>query len=138
MNNKRIFQGFIRKTAITTIVVIAAGMLLFTNIPAEYYSPAFPFIIAFFFFATIIVFYYMLKAVEKRPARFVNVFMLTTMLKLMLYLAVMLVYVLLNREDGKPFILAYFVLYVIYTVLEVGSILKANKERSSGTPPTAS
>ena len=138
MNNKRTFQSFIRKTAITTIVVIAAGMLLFTNIPVEYYSPAFPFIVGFFFFATIIVFHYMLKAVEKRPARFVNIFMLTTMLKLMLYLAVMLVYVLLNREDGKPFILAYFVLYVIYTVLEVGSILKVNKERSSGTSPPAS
>lgn len=138
MNNKRFFQSFVRKTAIITIVVIAAGMLLFTNIPVEYYSPAFPFIVAFFFFATIIVFYYMLKAVEKRPARFVNVFMLTTMLKLMLYLAVMVVYVLLNREDAKLFILTYFVLYVIYTVLEVGSILKVNKERSSGTSPPAS
>ncbi|MCD4724484.1 MAG: hypothetical protein K8R63_06535 [Bacteroidales bacterium] len=138
MNNKRIFQGFIRKTAITTIVVIAAGMLLFTNIPAEYYSPAFPFIVGFFFFVTIIVFYYMLKAVDKRPARFVNVFMLTTMLKLMLYLAVMVVYVLLNREDAKPFILTYLVLYIIYTVLEVGSILKVNKEKSRGTPPPAS
>ena len=138
MNNKRIFQGFIRKTAITTIVVIAAGMLLFTNIPAEYYSPAFPFIVGCFFFATIIVFYYMLKAVNKRPARFVNVFMLTTMLKLMLYLAVMVVYVLLNRADAKPFILTYLVLYIIYTVLEVGSILKVNKEKSRGTPPPAS
>ncbi|NQT78030.1 MAG: hypothetical protein HQ565_09970 [Bacteroidetes bacterium] len=138
MNNKRIFQGFIRKTAISTIVVIAAGMLLFTNLPVEYYSPAFPFIVGFFFFATIIVFYYMLKAVEKRPARFVNVFMLTTMLKLMLFLAVMVVYVLLNPEDAKPFILTYFVLYVIYTVLEVVSILKVNKEKSGGTNPPAS
>ncbi len=138
MNNKRIFQGFIRKTAITTIVVIATGMLLFTNLPVEYYSPAFPFIVGFFLFATIIVFYYMLKAVERRPARFVNVFMLTTMLKLMLFLAVMVVYVLLNREDAKPFILTYFVLYVIYTVLEVVSILKVNKEKSGGTNPPAS
>ena len=80
----------------------------------------------------------MLKAVERRPARFVNVFMLTTMLKLMLFLAVMVVYVLLNREDAMPFILTYFVLYVIYTVLEVVSILKVNKEKSGGTNPPAS
>jgi F0F1-type ATP synthase assembly protein I len=128
MKKKKAFKNFIKTLLITTVLVVLAAVLLYMNIPAEYYTPALPYMIAFFALATLTVYYFMLKATEKRPAKFVNIFMLTTTLKLLIYLAVMLVYALINREDARPFIITFFILYLIYTIVEVVSLLKAGKE----------
>ena len=127
MNYKKHFYDFLRTLVVVTLIVIALSFVLFSIIPAWYYPPVYPFLLAFFFLATLIVYHYMLKSLEKRPASFVNVFLLTTMLKLLLYMVFMVVYSLFNREVARPFIVAFFILYVIYTVLEVISILKVNK-----------
>jgi hypothetical protein len=54
--------------------------------------------------------------------------MLTTFLKLMNYLIVIVVYVLIVEKGLLPFILAFFTLYIIYTVFEVVAILSQTKE----------
>ena len=120
-------KDFLRTLIITTLIVAVISLIVFSVIPSWHYPPVYPFLLAFFFFATLTVYHFMLKALEKRPARFVNIFLLTTMLKLFAYMIFMVVYALLNREFARPFIVSFFILYIIFTVVEVVSILKVNK-----------
>lgn len=119
-------KRFIRTLIVTTIAVILAGLLIYAMLPSSYYTPVFPYMVAFFFFATLVVFHFMIRALEKRPAKFVNIFLVTTMLKLFAYMAVMVTYALLNRTEARPFIVAFFVLYIIYTIVEVATLLNEN------------
>lgn len=119
-------KRFTRTLIFTTIIVILAGLLIYAMLPSSYYTPAFPYLVAFFFGATLVVFHFMIRALEKRPAKFVNIFLVTTMLKLLAYMTVMVTYALLNRAEARPFIVAFFVLYIIYTIVEVTTLLNEN------------
>ncbi len=57
-------------------------------------------------------------------AKFTRSNMLTTFLKLFLYLTVAIVYIATNRENAKVFVVYFIVLYAIFTVFEVTSLLK--------------
>ena len=50
------------------------------------------------------------------------------MIKLFVYMALMITYALLNREEAMSFIVAFFILYMIYTIVEVSSLLKLNRD----------
>lgn len=127
MNYREAFRSFLRTLIITTLVVVVASFILFYSLPAWYYPSVYPFLVGFFFITTLVVYHFMLKSLEARPARFINIFLLTTMLKLFAFMTVMVVYALLNREVARPFVISFFVLYIIYTSVEVVSLLKANK-----------
>ncbi len=123
-------RRFIKALIVTTVLIVIAGVIFFASTPGYYYTPAFPYLIVFFFMASMLVYHFILKSVEKRPAKFVNVFMLTTMIKLFAYMTFMITYALLNREDARAFIITFFVLYVIYTIVEVISLLRVNKDHA--------
>lgn len=127
MNLTKTYMRFLKTLALVTIIVVLAGILVFAIIPSWYYPPVFPYMMGFFVITTMGVYYLMLKALEKRPARFVNLFLLTTMLKLFVYLIFMVVYAILHREVAIPFIVSFFVLYLIYTMVEVICLLQVNR-----------
>lgn len=128
MNYRSVILRFVKLILIITIVIVAAGILFFSNSPSSFYTPAFPFLLAFFALASIAVFYFMMRAIEKRPAKFVSLFLLTTMVKLFSYMTFMITYALLNREDARAFIVTFFVLYLVYSIAEVAAVLRVNKE----------
>ena len=121
-------KRFIRTLVIATLVVIIVGAIVYAALPAGYYTRSFPYLIVFFFAATLLVYYFMLKSLEKRPAKFVNIFLLTTMVKLFVYMAVMVTYALINRDEARQFIIAFFILYIIFTIIEVLALLGENSK----------
>ena len=130
MKNKTAYMGFIKMLVVASLVLVAAGILTYTYL-TDYYTPVFPFLMVFFITSSLIIFDVSAKAVERRPAKFVNMFMLITTLKLLIYMAVMITYALLNREDARPFIISFFVLYIVYTVIEVVALLKVNSKSTT-------
>jgi len=132
MNYKEAIRSFLRTLIIATLIVVVVSLIFFASMPAWYYPPVFPYLVAFFFVTTLVVYHFMLKSLEKRPARFINIFLLTTMLKLFAFMTFMVVYALLNREMARPFIIAFFILYIIYTIIEVVSLLKVNRLYGNG------
>ena len=124
---KSVYLNFLKRIIIFSV---AFALICFTVgyfLPAEYITPALPYLFLFFLSITLIVHYVLFKASEKRFNKFTTYFMLATFLKLMLYIAVLLIYVLLNRSDAIPFIITFFILYIFYTVFEVISILSYSK-----------
>lgn len=132
MKNSNPYIGFIKSIVIASLAFALVGLLVFFYL-SEYYTPAFPFLVIFFITSGIIIFHLMARAVEKRPTMFVNMFLLTTTLKLLVYMAVMITYALLNKDDAKPFIVNFFVLYLVYTIIEVLALLKLNRNASNQT-----
>lgn len=66
----------------------------------------------------------LMKASTGRVQRFVPNFMLATTLKLLINLGVIVVYAFTHRSQAAFFIASYFVLYVLYTTLEITALLK--------------
>lgn len=128
MNYRETLLRFVKALIITTVILVIIGLIFFSLTPEGYYTPTFPFLLVFFLLASLLVYHFMLKSLEKRPGRFVNTFMLTTMFKLFIYLGGMITYALLNREDATAFIVTFFVLYIVYTIVEVSSLLKVNRD----------
>ena len=58
-------------------------------LPPTYFTPVLPGLFTFFFSVTIIVYAYLNKSKEEKFARFVNKFMITTFLKLFLFLVIL-------------------------------------------------
>jgi phosphotransferase system glucose/maltose/N-acetylglucosamine-specific IIC component len=56
--------------------------------------------------------------------------MAVSFLKMFFYLAVAIGYVLLNRENAKPFMAVFLLLYVVYTAFEVVEFLKVVKQKN--------
>jgi len=59
-----------------------------------------------------------------RPVKFINMFMAVTGIKLLTYLVVILIYVMLLTQYAIPFLGIFFPLYIIYTFIEISSLLR--------------
>lgn len=125
---KDLFRRFLLRISVISAVLLALSILLYFFFPAGIISPATPFMVMFFYMTTLALYYLLMKAAQNRFPRFVNRFMILTVSKLLLFLILIVVYVLLNKSDALLFVLAFFVLYIIYTVLEVSAFLKDQKE----------
>jgi hypothetical protein len=112
------------------IFSICLGLIAWTLgliLPEGTLTPALPWLFALFFGVSIVVHWIVLRISELKPSRFVSYFMLATFGKLLIYIIAVLAYVFTRKEGLLPFIVAFFLLYIFYTVFEVSSILKQTK-----------
>jgi hypothetical protein len=80
--------------------------------------------------ATNLVHAYLLKVAEKSGVRFTSQYTAISFLKMFLYLIVAVAYVALYQENIKPFILVFLILYLVYTIFEVGEYLKVVRQKN--------
>jgi hypothetical protein len=118
---------FAKRSLIVTVAAGILAFLLFFILPHTWFSPALPFMFIFYFSCSMISYMILGKSLRSKFSRFVSVFMLVTAIKLLLYIAVMLLYVFINRKDAVPFLLNFFILYLVYTVFEVTQIVTLTK-----------
>ena len=123
------FKRFLKNLVIFTVLLSAILFAIcFFLLPPAYITPVLPYMIIFFFLVTHAIHYILLIASEKRTSKFVNYFMLTTFLKLVFYIIIMIVYALLNKSDAIPFFITYFILYVAFTTFELISFFNLTKK----------
>lgn len=107
------------------LITAASGILMlvaFLTVP-QYLSPALPFVLIFFMSVSLISYYLLQKKAASGTSGFVTGFMSHTVLRMALYLAIILSYAFLNREDAVRFIIGFFILYLIFTIFEVYQFL---------------
>jgi len=122
------FKVYIKKSIILTIAIGIIAYILTFFLPERYCSPTLPYLIIFFFAVNMIVHYLLQKAEERQFRRFITNYMLATFLRFFLYLIIIIAYVLTNRNDAIPFIITFFILYVIYSIHEVITILPVSNK----------
>jgi len=116
-------KKFRTQLIILSLILLGINFGLSYIIPAAYLSKSWPLILAFFFAISLLVHRFLLKRSSEAQGRFINGFMMTTSIKLLLYLFIILIYVLLNRDDAVGFIFTFFAYYLAFTIFEIRSIL---------------
>ncbi|MEI8006991.1 MAG: hypothetical protein WCI48_12355 [Bacteroidota bacterium] len=122
---------YARRLLLLTFAAGIVSLALFFVLPHAWISPSLPFLFVFYYACSLISYILLDRSVQKRINRFISVFMLTTAVKLFLYLAVMIIYAFVNRKDAIPFLLNFFFLYLVYTVFEVIQIVSLTNPASS-------
>lgn len=125
---KKIFRRFLIQITILTAILYLIWGLTLILFPLHWLSPATPVMILFFLVVTAGIYYVMLQSASNRFPRFVNSFMVITLGKILLYAVLIVIYAMLNKPDAMAFIIAFFILYLVYTVFEVTAFLRDLRE----------
>lgn len=112
-------KSFLKKSSFLTIIVLAIGTIAYSTVFKQYFLMVLPAVLLFFYIVTNLVHAYLLKIAEKSGNRFTSQYMATSFTKMFFYLAVAIVYVIINKEDARIFLINFLLLYAVYTTLEV-------------------
>lgn len=121
-------KPFAFKLSLITIVLALISALSFYLLPDSLNTKAWPFVLLFLYATNIALFSLFLRAQQKKLSTYANFFMLTTFLKLLVYLIIIIVYLLFNKEEAPAFLLSFFIYYTVFTIIEVKSVLKIQKK----------
>jgi hypothetical protein len=122
------------KKTITGLILLsvllgAGGYLLFRGLLPTYYFSFFPFLVLIFLIVNSVVFLIFYRSLDKSNSQFIRSFMLSTIIKLMTYLILVLVYVLVFPKSAIPFAITLSVLYIIYTAYDLFIMLSLQKRK---------
>jgi len=116
---------------ILSVILLAAGIILFKKVFPEWYFGFFPFLVLIFFLVNAGFFIAFQRALHKPDNRFVRGFMLSKGIKLVIYLFLVLIYVLTTPKSAVPFAVTLSILYIAYTAYDLyvtTGLVKRKKE----------
>ena len=113
---------FVNQLTILALVVIAASIFLRAHLTVWW-----PAIVGFFYIVSMVVYFLSVKAREKDMRRFANFYMGSTIVKMLLYLAIIFIYAISFKEDGKRFAITFLANYLIFSIFETYKLVKHNK-----------
>lgn len=116
------YAAFVRHLCILTFVVFVVSVFL-RNLLTMWW----PAIILFFFIVSLVMFFLSEKAKKKDMRKFANFYMASTVIKMMLYLTIIMVYAFTFKEDGKNFAISFLAYYLIFSVFETYKLAKKEK-----------
>ncbi len=124
-------KKFIINTLTFSIIIAIISVAIFYFLIPQFYLPVFPFLIVFFVVVTIGIHTILTKAGKKTIRQFSTFYMGSVTVKLFIYLIFLVAYALTHKEQAVPFILTFFILYVLFTFFETYSLLNNLKENAS-------
>jgi phosphatidylglycerophosphate synthase len=114
---------FITQLVILTVVVMVA--CLFAHNMLTVWWPA---IVVFFAIVSAVMYFLSEKAKAKDMRKFASFYMAATVVKMVVYLAIIIVYIMNFKEDGKHFAITFLIIYLIYSVFETMKLAKKEKK----------
>jgi hypothetical protein len=114
---------FLRRLLIFSVIlgILATGIAF--AVPARFISPMLPLLFIFFIAVTLIGYYFILGSTSEKFIRFINAYLLVMVIKLLLFIGVIFLYLLNNRQDAAPFAISFFILYLCYMIFEVVNLV---------------
>lgn len=119
---------YFKRLLIYSAIIVILSLVVSFYLPNKFVSPAIPYLLLFFILVSLTTHYLMLKKMRKNMSKFVNFFMITIFVKLLLYILVIIIYALVNPYDLIPFVVTFFIFYLFYTIFELIYTLKFQKE----------
>lgn len=131
IKNNSVYLSFFKRLLIFSLIPVLTAAVLYFVLPAKFITPVLPFLILFFIAVTLISTFILIKSSQKKFIRYLNVYLLTTIIKLFLYIAVMVTYIIFNQADLLPFAISFFILYLFYSIFEVAWLVSFSKTGQS-------
>ena len=116
-------KKFIIRGIIISLILSIAGFFLFITILKEYFSFSFPVLLLVIFLINVLFHRYLIRSAERSNRKFPIKFLGATGIKMGLYLILIILFVVFDRENAVPFLLVFMIIYVIFTIFEVVSVL---------------
>lgn len=111
---------YVSRLIIFSVVIAGLVVLAQQLLPAQYVSPALPYIVLFFFVVTLFTLYVVLRDSARRESRkFVSGYMVSRIVKFMSCLLFLLIYFIVNKEDRWNFAFSFCIIYFLFAVFEV-------------------
>ena len=117
-------KKYIQNLLVLLLVIALVSWLVFSKLVPQYYLSIFPFIVLFYVLISVSIYAYQLRLASKDVGKFTRSIMVVTFLKLILYSAVAILFIAMDRENAKVFVVCFMSLYIAFTVFEVFSLLK--------------
>jgi uncharacterized membrane protein YeaQ/YmgE (transglycosylase-associated protein family) len=121
-------KSFFVKSTFLTIIVFILGAIVYSTVLKQFFLTILPATLAFFYIVTNLVHAFLVKMASKSSSKFTSQYMATSFIKMFFYLAVAIVYVIINKADAKIFLVNFLLLYVVYTTFEVVEISKVVRQ----------
>ncbi|MBO4654474.1 MAG: hypothetical protein J5644_02890 [Bacteroidales bacterium] len=124
----------IRKFSVWLIIfsaIMAALSVIMQLALPQYSTPALPFIVLFFFVITLFTLYIVLRDdIGKNARRFVSGYLLSRIIKFFSVILFVVLYLLFCPDDDRiRFVVAFLVIYFLYSIFEVVILKKENKDQ---------
>ena len=123
---KDLVNRFIRSLIIFTIVLAVCGGA-FAFVTSGLITRYWPFLLLLFAGITLSLVTLLFSASEKKFSRFLNTFMIASMVKIFLLLVLIGGYSFKFRDDAIRFSVTLFILYILYLGFEIYWLLKLQK-----------
>ncbi len=118
------FKNFLTGLIVYSIIILALFYFIEPFFTGKSAFPNYWIIQVIMIIATILFHYGLMKAVKSGGQASIRYFMGATSAKLMVFMMVMIIYGLMNKESAFGFILHFFIFYLFYTVYEVALAYK--------------
>jgi len=117
------YLTFLRRILVFSFILglLATGIRFLA--PSRYITPTLPWLFVFFIAVTLAGYYFILRSANTKFIRFINSYLLVTVVKLFLFIGVIFLYLLHNRQDAAAFAISFFVLYLCYMIFEVVNLV---------------
>lgn len=122
-----LFVRFAKGLTVYTLIIALLSVAIYYGIPKIHMTGVYLYLIAFMYAINFLLFAKLSQALQNKPNRFINAYMLLNFGKLFLYIAIIAVYVYMYREDAIPFTITFFIYYVLFAAYEIITLLKIKK-----------
>lgn len=122
------YLGYLLRLAGLGLSLTALVLVLKQTTLAIWYLPVHLWLPLIFVVITALEHRILYQTIKKNPTRFSQAFMAASSLKLLLILAVTVVYLLIDRSQVLAFVSVLFVHYIFFTVFEVRALLRLVKQ----------
>lgn len=122
--NKSFLIGLVCMIVFTIITT-----LVLKSIVPQVVTPYWSLLILLFAVVCVTVFFTTMKVKDKNDIRkFTNFYMVLTILKLVVYIAILLLYAVLMPSDSKAFIITFLIYYLCFSIFETYILVKKQKK----------
>lgn len=122
--NKSFLIGLVCMIVFTIITT-----LVLKSIVPQVVTPYWSLLILLFAVVCVTVFFTTMKVKDKNDIRkFTNFYMVLTILKLVVYLAILLLYAVLMPSDSRAFIITFLIYYLCFSIFETYILVKKQKK----------
>lgn len=121
-------KNYYKKLTLFSFILFLISFLFSRFASSALVSDYLVFIVPFFFLMTLITRVFVKSKAAEASKKSITSYLGASGVKLFLYLIVLIIYGLLNREDAPAFFISFLLFYLIYTFFEVNLELKKHSK----------
>lgn len=128
---RKAILGYFFQSLVISLVLALSYFSFYTYGYPHFYTASIYYLIAIVFAVNVLFHSFLVYTAQKNNQAFVRRFLASTMLKLLVYLMVMLVMILFGNPQMKIVLISFLLMYIVFTVHEVYSIMEFLKKNGS-------